>query len=222
MSHAIPDTQSLAESLTADFNQSRDTERGEAIRELESFLAEVPAEAVFTPTRKAFYYGIATLVLAGALGFGLTITPNVGGGVMGLIALIAIFGLGLVVTHRNDGQTPVLKLTHTHLHNPLLPQPLPLAAVQDVTVWQTYSAEIHLDLAPGVSLPKLKFNRSPFMPIRTYVRERRNKPTLLVMTAPGFRVNGQKMDNDDVLELVTMYIHAAHAHEELKALHATA
>ncbi|WP_254555477.1 hypothetical protein, partial [Salmonella enterica] len=54
---------SLAESLTADLNQTTHSQQDETVRELEAFIASVPARTEITNTRRWFYGGIIMVAL---------------------------------------------------------------------------------------------------------------------------------------------------------------
>lgn len=220
MSETPVSAQSLAESLTGDLGQVSQSQREAEIQELEALIAEVPERAVFTASRKGLVYGIGVLVLAIALGVGGVHAGKLGTGMLVLLGVFVVFGIGLVATHRNAGQTPLLTLDRRHAHALNFPAPLPLTAIGDITVWQNYQAEIHLELAPTTSLPAVKPGRNPFYPPKSYLHRRRNKPDTLVVMAPGFRIDGKAMDNEDVLERLAAHVAAANAQARLDALRA--
>lgn len=213
--------QSLAESLTGDLAHVQQSGRDEEIRELEAFIASVPAQSVFTSSKKGFFYGIATMVLGALLGFGtLRSSGDVGTGIVVIVGLIFLFGAGLVMTHRSAGQSTLLTLDRRQAAAFNFPAPVPLTAVEDITVWKNYQTELHLEIADGTALPSVKPSRNPFYPPKSYVHRRRNKPDVLVVMAPGFRVNGKSVDTDDLLELLTAHVSAANAQARLDELRA--
>jgi hypothetical protein len=220
MSDTPVSAQALAESLTGDLGQVTQSQRDAEIQELEALIAGVPEQSVFTASRKGLLYGIGVIVLALAFCYGGLRGGGLSTGMLVLIGLFFVLGIGLVATHRNAGQATLLTLDRRHAHALNFPEPVPLTAVGDITVWQNYQAELHLEIDPATVLPAVKPARNPFYPPKSYLHRRRNKPDTLVVMAPGFRVNGKAMDNDDVLDRLVAHVAAANAQARLDALRA--
>ncbi len=217
----------MSYTLPRNADSPRAIARAQAIRELEEFLASIPPVAEFRSTRVALYEGLVLLLAACAFIYGSLLSPN--GVVIAVSILITVISVGQVIANLGAGRRPLMTLTHTHLHHPLLPQPLPLTAVSNARsevapfrIWRNAFHTVQLDVASFLSRPPIRRSALRFLfgASHTGLFKRPDR-LMLEVAAPRFSVNGQTLDVDELEDTVHLYLQAADAHERLTALRAS-
>lgn len=211
---------SLAESLTADLNQTTQSQHDETVRELEAFIASVPARTEITNTRRWFYGGIIMIAVfviltVAAVSSGASQNMFIFMGVMLALSVI------MLLNHLNAGKVPHTVLTHEEISFANFSAPVKLVNITDIELQLLGQMDmVLLDLAEGTPLPTFKRRRGFFAP-QAGIRKRRNKPDQILIASGGFQeVGGKKMNEEELGGLLSAYINVAHAHQQLAELRA--
>lgn len=189
----------------------------ETIRQLESFIASVPAQVSVSSTRRMLFYGVGVFLVGAFLMFGASRVPEPGAAAFLLVTLIFLFGIGLVVSHWNEGKSPFMTLTHDHIEVFNLSAPIALKDIRDIQVTEGYLVGITFDLDPQTPLPQARRVRGIFQTQAVIVRGR-NKPPRLVVQSAAMRVDGKVLDNRQVLSLLATYFNVSKARAQLAQL----
>ncbi len=218
MSHPIsrrPIDAALARagSLTDKLDPVSATERAEACRELQDFLATVPPSVAFTGTRRLMLIYLLLAVFGAAFASFIVLKTN---GSLRLPVILGVASLALFVMawfQRHATRTVFMTLDHQHLHVPNLSGPLDLLDVTGVTFVDTRQFKpLLFALRDGANPPTHR------RALALGVGHALVTPGQLRVTSGGYAVDGKSLDGDEVLAIVDTYLRAAQAHQQLAAL----
>ncbi|SDI08991.1 hypothetical protein SAMN05216588_11162 [Pseudomonas flavescens] len=204
----------LAQSLAADYEQSREAQRDRVIAELQQVIERVPEQSEFTNTRRYQVLGpILTLISLALLAFGIV------QGKTGLLICGAFMSLLFALVtwqHRNAGQQPFMRLTRRQLFVDSLSAPVELADVVDIYVKDEGLLTLQkLTLSPTAALPTHRAVRQVFG--NQAMAFKKPEPHIRIHSA-GLMSGGSKLDCDDTAALLDAYVQAAHAQRQLDTL----
>jgi len=209
---------SLAESLSADLNQTTQLAQDDTVRELEAFIASVPARTELYNTRKHFYMGIFCAAILGLL-LGVSFVQGQSSpGLQWVLGGCVAIGLIMALNHLGAGKKPEATLTHTTLTASNMDGALNLYDVVDIEVSRWFQVAMHLDVEAPNQLPKTRTRRG-FYPAQAVSQPRHQPPRLSLMLS-GVRVNGKSLDNEEIHALIADYVNVARAHHQLAAIRA--
>lgn len=211
-------SQSLAESLSADLNQTGQAAQDDTVRELEAFIASVPARTDLYNTKKHFYMGIFCAAILGLLLGVAFVQGQAKGGLTWVLGACVAIGVIMALNHLNAGKKPEATLTHSELTANNMEGALKLYDIVDVEVSRWFQVAIHLDVEEPNQLPKTKTRRG-FYPAQAVSQPKHQPPRLSLMLS-GVRANGKALDNDQIHDLITDYVNVARAHHQLAAIRA--
>lgn len=192
----------------------RGAQRDAVIAELTGVIERVPEQMEFTNTKR--YWVLGPVLILGALGI---LWSGFSFGKTGLIicgGFMTLFFLLLTWQHRNAGREVFMRLTRRELHHTALSGPIDLTEVVDVFVKDEGLVTLQkLTLSETASLPTHR-------PVSVLFG---NQAMVLKKPQPHVRINsagvatgGSKLDIDDLHALLTAYVQAALAQQQLEAL----
>jgi hypothetical protein len=208
------DPATLAEGLTADYNQASTCQLEVEIAEVCAFIGSVREEVSFTGGRNVRIWaplgGAFMLMLAGMM---FRDGDSLGASVFGLAVGLVLLAGGW--SHRNAGREVFMRLSRKTLWVHNLSAPVNLLDITEVAVKDDWIMTIKLGLRETADAPRHKA-RLAFLPSQASIQ--RFRGTRVVITSAGLRVDGQKLGGDDVLALIDRYIQVARAEQHLQAL----
>lgn len=192
----------------------RGAQRDAVVAELTQVIERVPEQMEFTNTKRYWVLGpVLTLGALGILWGGFSIGKT---GMMICGGFMTLFFLLLTWQHRNAGREVFMRLTRRELHHTALSGPIDLTDVVDVFVKDEGL----------VTLQKLTLSETAVPPTHRPVSVLfGNQAMVLKKPRPHVRINsagvasgGGKLDIDDLHALLTAYVQAALAQQQLDAL----
>ena len=208
------DPATLAQGLTADYNQASTGQLEAEIAEVCAFIGSVREEVGFTNGRNVRIWaplgGAFMLLLAGMM---FRDGDSLGASVFGLVIGLVLLAGGW--SHRNAGREVFMRLSRKTLWVHNLSAPVDLLDITEVAVKDDWIMTIKLGLRENADVPRHKA-RLAFLPSQASIQ--RFRGTRVVITSAGLRVDGQKLGGDDVVALIDLYIQVARAEQHLQTL----
>lgn len=208
------DPASLAEGLTADYNQAAAGQLEAEIAEVCAFIGSVREEVGFTSGRNVRIWapigGLFMLVMAAMMLFR---GESPGAGLVTLLIGLALIAGGW--SHRNAGRDVFMRLTRKALHVHNLSAPVNLLDITEVSVKDDWIMTLKLGLQDDAVPPRHKA-RIAFLPSQAHVQ--RFRGTRIVVSSAGLMLDGRKLSGDDVAQLFELYIQVARAEQHLQTL----
>lgn len=204
----------LSETLSTEYQQSRQGQRDSVIAELKQVIERMPEQTEFTNTRRYQIFGpVLVLISLGILAAGVSMGKTglmVCGGFMVLLFALVTW------QHRNAGKHPFMRLTRRQLFVDSLSAPVELTDVVDLYVKDEGLLTLqHLTLKPGANLPAHRSVKQVFG--NQAMALAKPEPHIRIHSA-GLMTAGSKLSCDDTAALLNAYVQAAHAQQRLDAL----
>ncbi|WP_027908781.1 hypothetical protein [Pseudomonas sp. URMO17WK12:I4] len=192
----------------------RGAQRDAVIAELTQVIERVPEQMEFTNTKRYWVLGpVLTLGALGILWSGFSFGKTgliICGGFMTLVFML------LTWQHRNAGREVFMRLTRRELHHTALSGPVDLTKVVDVFVKDEGLLTLQkLTLSDTASLPTHRPVSVLFG--NQAMALKKPQPHVRIHSA-GVATGGSKLDIDDLHALLTAYVQAALAQQQLDAL----
>ncbi|MBF8781561.1 hypothetical protein IV505_17770 [Pseudomonas fulva] len=208
---------SLAQSLTEDFNQRTTEQVQTAVEEREHLLQNIPQVTELTYTHKVrrtlALYALFMLALGGFC------VADGKSWVLGVIFVLAgLIFFASIWLHRHAGKEVLMRLTHTHVWFRNLDAEIDLRDVTQASVQDGRQLRITLTLREGAPLPG---SHNPAGPLMPHVKIKRSRTPQVRFSMLGMELNGKILGEEQMMQLLLAYGHAAHAHAELQALKAS-
>ena len=208
------DPASLAEGLTADYNQASSNQLETEIAEVCAFINGVPEEVGFTSGRNVRIWaplGGAFMLMLAAMMF--KDGESFGAAVFGLVIGLILLAGGW--SHRNAGKDVFMRLNRKSLWVHNLSAPVNLMDITEISVKDDWIMALKLGLGENAEVPRHKA-RIAFLPSQASIQ--RFRGTRVVVTSAGMRVDGKKLSGEDVIALFDLYIQVAQAEQHLQTL----
>ena len=215
MNQALPnDPASLAEGLTADYNQASAGRLESEIADVCAFIGSVREELEFTTGRNIRIWA----PVMGLFMMALAVMMLFKGEDLGPALFATVIGLILIATgwsHRNAGRDVFMRLSRKQLWVHNLSAPVNLLDVTEVSVKDDWIMTVKLGLREGAPVPTHKA-RMAFLPAQAMVEKFRG--TRIGIRSPGMMVDGQKLDGDSIAQTFDLYVQVARAEHHLQTL----
>lgn len=204
----------LAESLSAEYGESREAQQQQAIAQLKEVIERVPEQSVFTIGKRLKVFAPVALLVSLAL-FGTAINSGKTAFIVLTVVMIGIFIL-LTWLHRTAGTETFMRLTRRQLIVETLSAPVDLLDINDVMVKDEGLLTVQkFTLRPDAPLPKHPAGMQVYGKLAMAFA----KPTPHIRLATaGLMLNGRKLSIDEIAEMIDAYRMAAHAQHELDSL----
>ncbi|UFH49273.1 hypothetical protein [Pseudomonas sp. KNUC1026] len=205
---------SLAGTLSAEYDQSREAQRHRVIAELKQVVEHVPEQTELTNTRRFLIVG-PLLIAFSLIGAFLGVHQGKTGLVICGVVLALVFAF-LTWQHRDAGKHPFMRLTRRQLFHDALSGPVELADVVDIGVHEGgWLLVQNLAIDPEVAMPthrpvKVMFGNQA-------MALKKPEPHILIQSA-GLMARGQKLKPEDAGALLNAYVLAAKAQRQLDTL----
>ncbi|MDD1506636.1 hypothetical protein [Pseudomonas sp. CNPSo 3701] len=192
----------------------RGAQRDAMVAELTQLIERVPEQMEFTNTKR--YWVLGPVLTLGALGI---LWSGVSFGKTGLIicgGFMTLFFMLLTWQHRNAGREVFMRLTRRELHHTALSGPVDLTKVVDVFVKDEGLLTLQkLTLSDTASLPT---HRAVSVLFGNQAMALKKPQPHVRINSAGVATGGSKLDIDDLHTLLTAYVQAALAQQQLDTL----
>jgi len=211
---------SLAESLTDEFSKSAQQEYAEATQKLEEIISRVPEKTEFTdspfwayfmPVALALFIAMLYLMLKNGM------KPYSGGAIFLLVMILATIKMSYDIYTGKKEVFMTLDRRKLTLSN--VSDAIDLTNIERISIAYDIRLKTIFFMKPSAELPQFvrnyRFNARK--PIAFIIRTNRKKPAVHIMSV-GISANGKKISGKDYLQLLSAYVDAAVALQQLDAL----